>query len=119
MSSRTKIIEENLSVILPRDYKKFIDDIGIISDERGEIFGYIEGIDTNKIPCVIGATNSYKENYKIIFDNEVVISFDDFKNSPIVLNTEDSAIYNVNFETKTKISKSFKEWLKKKVGVLL
>jgi len=118
MNSRTKIIEENLNVILPQDYKDFIDDIGIISDERGEIFGYIEGIDTNKIPCVIGATNSYREDYKNITDNEVVISFDDFKNTPIILNTKDEAIYSICFETKTKISKNFKEWLKNKVGVL-
>lgn len=116
MSSRTKIIEENLNVNLPQDYKKFIDDIGIISDERGEIFGYIENINIEKIPCVIGATKLYKEDYKKISNKDIVIHFDDFKNMPIALNTEDESIYNVDFDKKTRISSNFTEWLNEKIG---
>lgn len=118
MSNRTKKIEDCLNVILPKEYKDFIDDIGIISDERGEVFGYIEDVDANKIPCVIGATNSYKEDYKNILDAEVVVSFDDFKNTPIILNTKDGAIYDIGFEKKTKISNDFNEWLNDKVYLL-
>jgi len=113
MSDRIKIIEENLSITLPQDYKNFIDDIGIISDERGEVFGYIENIDIEKIPCVIGATKLYKKDYKNISAKEIVISFDDFKNLPIVLNTKDGSVYNIDFDKKTHISSSFAEWLSK------
>lgn len=116
MSSRTKVIENNLNVNLPQSYKKFIDDIGIISDERGEIFGYIENIDIEKIPCVIGATKLYKEDYKNISNKDIVINFDDFKNIPIVLNTENEIIYDVDFNKKTQISPSFTEWLNEKIG---
>ena len=115
MSNRTKIIEKNLNVILPEDYKKFIDNIGIISNERGEVFGYIENIDINKIPCVIGATKLYKEDYKNISTKEIVISFDDFKNSPIILDTKNGSIYNVDFNKKTQISLNFIKWLNKKI----
>ena len=116
MSSRTKIIEDNLNVNLPQDYKKFIDDIGIISDERGEIFGYIENIDIEQIPCVIGATKLYREDYNNISNKEIVINFDDFKNIPIILDTEDGSIYNVDFNQKTQISPNFTEWLNEKIG---
>jgi len=118
MSNRTKIIEENLNVVLPQDYKNFIDDIGIISDENGEVFGYIEGMDIDKIPSVIGATKLYKEDYKTISDKEIVIGFDDFINSPIILNTEDGSIYNFNYDKKTLINSNFTEWLNKKIGEL-
>ena len=111
MSKRIKIIEENLNIILPSDYKDFINNIGLISDERGEVFGYIENIDIEKIPCVIGATKLYKEDYKNISDKEIVINFDDFKNAPVVLNTEDEHIYSVEFEKKSKIDSNFKDWL--------
>jgi len=111
MSDRTKIIEENLNVTLPYDYKNFIDNIGIISDERGEVFGYIENIDIEKIPCVIGATKLYKKDYKNISAKEIVISFDDFKNLPILLNTKDGSIYNVDFDKKSHISSNFTAWL--------
>lgn len=116
MSLRTKIIEEKLNVHLPQDYKEFIDDIGIISDERGEIFGYIENIDIEKIPCVIGATKLYKENYKNISKQEIVINFDDLKNTPIVLDTENGSIYSVDFNQKTQTSSNFAIWLNKKIG---
>jgi len=116
MSHRTKIIEDNLNVNLPQDYKNFIDDVGIISDERGEIFGYIENIDIEKIPCVIGSTKLYKEDYKNISNKEIVINFDDFKNAPIILNTESGIVYDVDFNQKTQISSNFAEWLNQKTS---
>ena len=118
MSSRTKIVEDNLNVTLPQDYTNFIDKIGIISDERGEVFGYIENIDIEKIPCVIGATKLYKKDYKNILDKEIVVSFNDFKNAPIVLNTDSGSIYAIDFDIKTLISSNFLEWLNKTIGEL-
>ena len=118
MSKKNQVIENILNVKLPTDYKKFIDDVGIISDENGEVFGYTEGIDIDKIPCVIGATKLYKEDYKSISDKEIVIGFDDFLNSPIILDTENGSISNVDFNKKTQISSNFTEWLYKKMGEL-
>ena len=115
MSTRIKIIEENLNVTLPKAYKEFIDNIGIISDERGEVFGYIENIDINKIPCVIGATKLYKKEYQNVSAKDIVISFDDFKNVPIILDTVEGSVYSVDFNNKTQISSNFTEWLNKKI----
>lgn len=115
MSKRTQVIENNLNVKLPTDYKIFIDDVGIISDENGEVFGYTEGMDIDKIPCVIGATKLYKEDYKNISTKEIVISFDDLKNFPIILDIENGSISNVDFNKKTQISSNFTEWLYKKM----
>lgn len=118
MRDRVKNIEKNLQVTLPQDYKDFIETFGVISDERGEIFGYIENIDIEKLPCVIGATKLYKKDYNNILDNEIVISFDDMKNMPIILNTENGNIYNINYQEKNKINSSFQEWLDSTLKVL-
>jgi len=111
MSKRVKAIENNLQVKLPLEYQIFINDLGLISDGSCEIFGYIEDIDIEKIPCVIGATKLYKKDYKNIFDQDIVISFDDLKNSPIILNTENGCVYLVSFDEKSQINLSFENWL--------
>lgn len=109
MNNRIQIIENNLNIKLPEEYKQFIINKGLISDSY-EVYGYIENMDISKIPCVIGATKLYKENYKNIKDNEIVIAFDDYKNNPIIIN-EDNNIYNVDYNEKKLIAKSFNEWL--------
>ncbi len=112
MSNRVKIIEDSLNVILPQSYRNFINKVGVISDERGEVYGYIEKIDIEKIPCVIGATKLYKQNYPNISSKDIVITFDDFKNTPIVLNTKNEKIYTLNDEKKI-IATNFSEWFNK------
>jgi hypothetical protein len=110
---RSEFVENALKVKLPPDYKEFIDTIGLISDERGEIFGYNENIeDINKIPCVIGATLLYRKDYSNISKREIVISFDDYENVPIVLNTSTGEIYRVFHTHKEFISRNFREYLK-------
>jgi hypothetical protein len=74
MNNRINIIEKELNVNLPNSYKNFIQKTGVISDERGEIFGYIENMDIDKIPCVIGATKLYKKNYKNISDKDIMFN---------------------------------------------
>jgi len=109
---RSEFVENALKVKLPSDYKEFIDTIGLISDERGEIFGYNENIkDTTKIPCVIGATRLYKMDYPNISEKEIVVSFDDYENTPIVLNTSTGEIYRISHKKKERVSKSFREYL--------
>lgn len=110
---RSEFVENTLRVKLPKDYKEFIDTTGLISDERGEIFGYKESIkDIYKIPCVIGATLLYRKDYPNISEKEVVISFDDYENTPIVLDTTTGKIYRISHTQKKLLSKSFKEYLK-------
>jgi len=110
---RSEFVENVLKVKLPSDYKEFVDTIGLISDERGEIFGYNENIkDINKIPCVIGATLLYREDYPNISEKEIVISFDDYENAPIVLNTLTGEIYKIFHAQKELISRNFREYLK-------
>ncbi len=110
---RSEFVENALKVKLPPDYKEFIDTIGLISDERGEIFGYNENIkDINRIPCVIGATLLYREDYPNISEKDIVISFDDYENSPIVLDTSSGQVYKIYHSKKELVSKNFKEYLK-------
>lgn len=109
---RSEFVERKLNVKLPSDYKEFIDSIGLISDERGEIYGYNESIkDINKIPCVIGATLLYRKDYPNISEKEIVISFHEVENAPIVLNTLTGKVYIVQHFNKKLISKSFKEYI--------
>jgi len=110
MSNRVKIIEQELNIRLPKEYKDFINNIGLIIDTY-EVYGYIESIDINKIPCVIGATRLYKKDYSNINEDEVVIAFDNYLNQPIILNTKNN-IYLVDFDKKILLSTSFNEWLK-------
>jgi len=110
---RSEFVEKKLNVKLPSDYKEFIDSIGLISDERGEIYGYNENIkDINKIPCVIGATLLYRKDYPSISEKDIVISFDDYENSPIVLDTSSGQVHKIYHSKKELVSKNFKEYLK-------
>jgi len=112
-TKRSQFVEKALNVKLPSDYKRFIDTTGFISDERGEIFGHSEAIkDIYKIPCVIGATIQYRKDYPNITSKEVVISFDNYKNTPIVLNTTTGKVYRVYHNRKELVSDNFKEFLK-------
>ena len=96
----------NLNV--PKEYKDFIEKYGIISQDGIEIYGILEHIDNELIPSVIAATKLYKDNYHLK-DSEIVISFDDFLNCPVVLD-ENTVVYNVFLNKKEKIADSFNEW---------
>jgi len=112
MIDRVKIIEDILKVNLPEDYKNFIKNIGLISDERGEIYGYIEGMNINKIPSIIAATKLYKKNYQSLLPEDIVISFDEFQNSPVILNTLNGKIYFIEKTRKVEKFPSFSDWFK-------
>ena len=112
MNKRINTIEYNLNIIISSEYKDFIIKYGLISDNF-EVYGYIENIDIDKIPCVIGATYLYKETYKKISSNEIVIAFDDYLNSPIILNTDNNNIYCIKDNNKVLIETSFNLWLQK------
>ena len=100
-----------LTLSMPKEYKDFIEKYGFISKNGIEIYGLIENIDNNLLPSVIAATKLYKKDYKLK-DDEIVISFDDFLNCPVVLDN-DNFVYNVHLDKKEKIANSFNEWFLK------
>ncbi len=100
-----------LSLEVPKEYMDFIDKHGIISKNGIEIYGLIDNIDNNLLPSVIAATKLYKEDYKLK-DDEIVITFDDFLNCPVVLDN-DNVVYNVYLDKREKIANSFNEWFLK------
>lgn len=108
--TRVEFVEKELKIKLPSDYAKFINEVGY-SMNNIEIYGYVEGMEIDKIPCVIGATKLYKEDQINIGDKEVVIAFDDFENSPIILN-ENGEVYCVDFDERKLLAMSFSEWKK-------
>ena len=89
-----------LSLEVPKEYMDFIDKHGIISKNGIEIYGLIDNIDNNLLPSVIAATKLYKEDYKLK-DDEIVITFDDFLNCPVVLDN-DNVVYNVYLDKREK-----------------
>jgi len=105
-------LEKLLNKKLPMEYKKFLDSQGLISENGKEVYGFSPNLDINKIPCVIGATNLYKKIYNLK-DNELVVSFDELENSPILLNIEDGKIYSIDIQNNRKLLYgNFLEFLK-------
>jgi hypothetical protein len=92
----------------PKEYNDFIEKYGIISQSGIEVYGILEHINNELLPSVIAATKLYKDNYHLK-DSELVISFDDFLNCPVVLD-ENNVVYNVFLNKKEKIANSFNEW---------
>jgi hypothetical protein len=109
--NRDKYLEKILGLPLPNDYRNFIKSEGYKVLGDYEIFGYIEGMDIEQIPCVIGATKLYKQDYDKIEDNDLVISFDPFYNNPIVLNTQNGKIYRISNDKRILVARNFNEWL--------
>ena len=106
------VVEQNLNVILPNDYKKFINTDGYFSSYGVEVYGYKHGWKNNAIPSVIFATNSYKKDYKLSKD-EIVISHSGYEDHIIILNTKTNNVYEVNMRNrKIKLANTFEEWLK-------
>jgi len=111
MQETSSKLEAELGIKLPNEYKIFINETGLISDGSLEVYGYIDGIDENSIPCVIAATKLYKNDYPLITEDELVIQFDDYLNKPVLLNINDRAIYSVDETQKNKIDSNFNVWL--------
>jgi len=91
------------------EYFDFLKKYGIVSQNGVEIYGIKENLDNKKIPSVIAATKLYGD-YDLE-DDEIVISFDDFYNCPIVLN-KNNEVFLVCLDSRKKIFDSFNEWFK-------
>lgn len=111
---RSEIVEKILKIKLPSDYKRFLDEQGYLTVNGYEIFGITEEMkNVMAIPSVIGATNLYREDYELITEDEIVISYDPINNNPITLNCKDGKVYLVNFTSKKLLAQNFEEFLKK------
>lgn len=110
ISERVGIVEDSLRVTLPKEYVKFIEEIGVYRGEYFDVYGYDESIeDVEDYPCVIGATKRNRKLYPLI-PQEIMIHHDEYLNSIVVLNCENGCVYNIDFEERKEIAKSFDEW---------
>lgn len=105
-----KIIEKALLTTLPKEYVKFIEEIGVYRGEYFDVYGYDESIeDIEDYPCVIGATKRNRKFYPLL-PQEIMIHHDEYLNSIVVLDCENGRVYNIDFEERKEIAKSFDEW---------
>lgn len=111
ISHRVEMIEKSLRVTLPKEYAKFIEEIGVYKGEYFDVYGYDEGIeDIEAYPCVIGMTHSYAKDNPLIEPQDIMIHFDEYLNSVVALDCRNGGIYNIDFEERKEIAKNFEEW---------
>lgn len=109
----SSLMQLHLSVKLPEDYKSFLDNIGYLcfSNISQEIYGYKQGFDIEKLPCVIAATKNNKEDYRLD-PREIVLSHAGYEDNIIILDTQTSHVFELNLDGyKEKLADSFSEWL--------
>lgn len=113
MINRVKTIEDSLKITLPKDYAKFINDIGYYDGEYYEVYGFLESFENiDDYPCVIGVTKRYRKDHPLFKQTEIAIHFDEYLNTIVSIDCEDGAVYNTSFLEKEKIAKNFEEWFK-------
>jgi hypothetical protein len=108
----SSLVESNLDVILPNDYKEFLDRFGYICLENisQEIYGYKNGFDINKLPCVIAATKNNKIDYNLD-PREIVLSHAGYEDRIVILDTRTSYVFELSVEgCKEKLADSFSGW---------
>ena len=111
ISERVGIVEDSLRVTLPKEYAKFIEEIGVYRGEYFDVYGYDESIeDIEAYPCVIRMTHSYAKDNALMKPQDIMIHFDECLNSIVALDCESGVVYNIDFEERKEIAKSFEEW---------
>lgn len=115
MRSREKIVERELGVRLPEDYKLFLRTRGIYEYPGGEVYGITEDIiDLGKIPCVVGATRNARKLYGLP-NHYVVIAYTGFEDEMVCLDTPTGQVYVLSLGEYNKIADSFDEWFSKEI----
>lgn len=113
MHSRTQIIENALGVKLPSDYALWLESEGYYDGEYYEVFGYLESFENvEDYPCVIGTTKRYRD-HPLLTSDDLMIHFDEFLNTLVVINCQDGCVYNVDFSYREKIAENFSAWFAK------
>jgi hypothetical protein len=109
----SSFIQLQLSVNLPEDYKDFLDNTGYLyfSNISQEIYGYKQGFDIEKLPCVIAATKNNKEDYSLN-PREIVLSHSGYEDNIIILDTQTSHVFELSSDGhKKRLADSFSDWL--------
>ena len=108
---RVRFVEKHLKVKLPSDYATFLSTFGDYEMEGFEIYGYNEAYqDINKIPCVIGATKLYAQDYNLDL-HQIVIAHSGFEDFIVILDTKTNEIFEKSTTGKVNpIAKNFHSW---------
>jgi hypothetical protein len=110
MNNRKQTVEHALGVIIPADYADFLNRYGIYEVDGVEVYGLDdEVIDTEKIPCVIGATKIMRGHVRIPH-SFLAIRHTGYEDEVIFLDAESGAVYSILFGELKRISDSFGEW---------
>lgn len=110
MSMNSDIIEKKLMCKLPNDYAEFVNKHGYCILNDKEIFAYDKTIeDIDSLPCVIGATNIFR-NMNLITNEDIAISQEDEYIVGIHLNTGE-VFYSCMDGTRKVVASDFKTWI--------
>jgi hypothetical protein len=105
-----ELVEKELGVGLPTDYIEFLNKYGIYEDDGIEIYGIDDEVkDINKIPCVIGATKTFRTESNLPH-HYIAIQHTGYEDELICLDTKSGTIHSLSFEGEKKIADSFREW---------
>jgi hypothetical protein len=115
MPSREEIVERELGVKLPQDYRAFLDAYGYYEYPGGEVYGLTEEmLDVGEIPCVIGATLRARQLYNLP-KGYLVINHSGFEDEVVCLDTETGHVYIVSHGSMQRTAGSFEEWFRRNV----
>lgn len=115
MRSREEVVEQELGVRLPEEYKSFLRKYGIYEYAGGEIYGVTEKmVDLGEIPCVIGATRNAQKIFALPKEY-LVINHTGFEDEIVCLDTKTGGIYLIHQGTSELIADSFGEWFRRDI----
>jgi hypothetical protein len=113
MSARTRRLEEEFGVSLPRDYAEFLDTYGIYQDDGLEVYGLNDEMaDTDGIPSVIGATKIVRKRLDLP-PEWIVIHHTGYEGEVVCLDTSSGKVWLVWDGGKEEIDPSFAQWFAK------
>ena len=115
MGSREEVVEQELGVLLPEEYKSFLRTHGIYEYSGGEVYGVTEDmIDLGEIPCVVGATRNARKLYDLP-TGYVVIAHSGYEDEIVCLDTKTGQVYVIGQGELRKTADSFDEWFRRDI----
>jgi len=110
MKSRAEVVEQELGVRLPEEYKTFLRTYGIYEYAGGEVYGVTEDmVDLGEIPCVIGATRNAQKICPLPKEY-LVVNHTGFEDEMVCLDAKTGRVYLIGQGTSKLIAESFDEW---------
>ncbi len=116
MPSRKEIVERELEVKVPEQYAAYLEKYGIFHAIEVEVYGMSDTLlRYDGIPCVIGATEKYRE-VENLPHRFLVLQHTGLEDEMICLDTEDEKVYSISWMFgNEKIADSFDEWFQKDI----